>query len=354
MAEQAILPGANVGRDPVYNRHKAPDHGLPGRAAGTADPSANPGSGQGSGQDANVTAFGKDGFGFSDVLDMINPLQHIPVVGEAYRAITGDEMAAVPRMVGGAVFGGPVGLAGATANVAIKSATGDDIGGHMMALATGDEESAGTEVAATGPKPGGETASTGGEAENPGDSSKGRYDYMAAVQQANRLLAATPPPEVVASTQGQGGTAQHPTAGPAAAPGRPTGPAEQQAAAGGSAPTATSRQAMYQRPDGAMRRAAAAAAQRYPDGLPAEEKAARDSGGNAEAPAARGNRAEKGGDHPLLAAQSEKGKAHPMVGGEGRPRGGFADTVMRNLEKYRAMAERGAPNRQADTRDDRS
>ena len=46
-------------------------------------------------------AFGKDGFDFWDLVDMVNPLQHIPVVGDIYRAVTGDEMGSMPRIVGG-------------------------------------------------------------------------------------------------------------------------------------------------------------------------------------------------------------------------------------------------------------
>ena len=36
--------------------------------------------------------FGKDGFTLGDFLDIINPLQHIPVVSTVYRAITGDKI----------------------------------------------------------------------------------------------------------------------------------------------------------------------------------------------------------------------------------------------------------------------
>ena len=35
------------------------------------------------------------GFSFHDVLDAINPLQHIPLVGSIYRAVTHDEPGAV-------------------------------------------------------------------------------------------------------------------------------------------------------------------------------------------------------------------------------------------------------------------
>lgn len=79
--------------------------------------------------------WGSDGFGFDDLLDFINPLQHIPVVSTVYRAITGDEIGIGPRMFGGAVLGGVVGVGIAAANAAIEFETGKDIGETMLASA---------------------------------------------------------------------------------------------------------------------------------------------------------------------------------------------------------------------------
>jgi hypothetical protein len=73
-------------------------------------------------------------FSFGDVLDMINPLQHIPVVNTIYRAITGDEIGHAPRLVGGALFGGPIGLVAGIFSVASKASTGKDPGEHALAL----------------------------------------------------------------------------------------------------------------------------------------------------------------------------------------------------------------------------
>ena len=53
--------------------------------------------------------FGADGFNFLDLLDVINPLQHIPFVSTLYRALTGDTIAPASRVAGGAPFGGPIG-----------------------------------------------------------------------------------------------------------------------------------------------------------------------------------------------------------------------------------------------------
>ena len=84
--------------------------------------------------------FGKNGFDFFDFLDIINPLQHIPFVANIYRKITGDEIAPGARLIGGGIFGGPIGFAAAVANVAVESASGRDMGGHVLAMLTGDGE----------------------------------------------------------------------------------------------------------------------------------------------------------------------------------------------------------------------
>ena len=84
--------------------------------------------------------FGKDGFTFYDFLDMVNPLQHIPIVGALYREWTGDQIDPGSRIAGGALFGGPIGLGAAIANVWIERESGKDMGEHVMAsLFDGDE-----------------------------------------------------------------------------------------------------------------------------------------------------------------------------------------------------------------------
>ena len=84
-------------------------------------------------------AFGADGFTFLDFLDIINPLQHIPLVGTAYRSLTGDEIDPGSRIAGGTLFGGPIGTVVAIANVAVEQSTGQDLGDHMMAWFSDDE-----------------------------------------------------------------------------------------------------------------------------------------------------------------------------------------------------------------------
>lgn len=78
--------------------------------------------------------WGKDGFSFATVLDIVNPLQHIPVVSTVYQKLTGDVASPGANIVGGALFGGPVGLALATLDSSLKGETGKDMGGHVLAL----------------------------------------------------------------------------------------------------------------------------------------------------------------------------------------------------------------------------
>jgi hypothetical protein len=75
-----------------------------------------------------------EGFSFWDFLDVINPLQHIPVVNTIYREMTGDEIKAPAKLIGSAILGGPVGLAAAMVDTAIEDSTGKDLGGHAMAF----------------------------------------------------------------------------------------------------------------------------------------------------------------------------------------------------------------------------
>lgn len=100
--------------------------------------------------------FGPGGFKFSDFLDIINPLQHIPIVSTIYRAITGDQIEAGSRMAGGALFGGPIGLAASVVSAIVNESTGKDPGEHAMAMLgidLGGEEPPATAIAANGADP---------------------------------------------------------------------------------------------------------------------------------------------------------------------------------------------------------
>jgi hypothetical protein len=86
--------------------------------------------------------FGPDGeFGWDDFLDVINPLQHIPIVAQIYRAVTGDESYGAADLIGGLPFGplGGIGMVGAVADLAVKDTTGHDVAGNLEAMVFGPD-----------------------------------------------------------------------------------------------------------------------------------------------------------------------------------------------------------------------
>ncbi|MEP0068341.1 hypothetical protein [Pyruvatibacter sp.] len=88
---------------------------------------------------AATAATDEDGFSFDDLLDIVNPLQHLPVVSTMYREITGDEIRPESRVLGGGLFGGVLGAAASLVDVAVETFSGDSMGGHVMtALFGGD------------------------------------------------------------------------------------------------------------------------------------------------------------------------------------------------------------------------
>lgn len=84
--------------------------------------------------------WGEDGFSFSDLLDIINLFQQLPVVSTLYRESTGDGISTAARLAGGALLGGPIGFAVALVNSIIEETSGKDVGGHMMAMFDGESE----------------------------------------------------------------------------------------------------------------------------------------------------------------------------------------------------------------------
>lgn len=85
------------------------------------------------------TAPDNEAFGFADILDMVNPLQHIPLVNTLYREVTGDTIKPVSRIIGGGVFGGPIGVAGGLVNLVVEEETGRDVTGNVLAFVTKGE-----------------------------------------------------------------------------------------------------------------------------------------------------------------------------------------------------------------------
>jgi hypothetical protein len=91
---------------------------------------------------------------WQDMLDVVNPLQHLPVVGTIYRAITGDKMGDVEKVAGDTLYGGPIGLVSSLADLAFEKITGKDFGDTAMAMLGLDgDKPAATATAALKPLP---------------------------------------------------------------------------------------------------------------------------------------------------------------------------------------------------------
>lgn len=88
------------------------------------------------------TFWSGDGPSFSDFLDTINPLQHIPVISNLYQSLTGDVISPGAKIIGGALFGGPIGLLASIFNGIIEQNTGKDFIGNLVASAEGEPPSA--------------------------------------------------------------------------------------------------------------------------------------------------------------------------------------------------------------------
>jgi hypothetical protein len=76
------------------------------------------------------TAPDQPGVSFHDVLSALNPLQYVPVVGNIYRAVTGDIPPEPARIIGSFIAsglaGGPIGLAINAVVTAAEKITGID------------------------------------------------------------------------------------------------------------------------------------------------------------------------------------------------------------------------------------
>ena len=83
---------------------------------------------------AGFLPFGADGPTFLDFLDIVNPLQHLPIIGSFYRKLTGDTLDPVPRIVGSTLFFGPLGGAVSSANLVLEQASGRNFDEHVMAF----------------------------------------------------------------------------------------------------------------------------------------------------------------------------------------------------------------------------
>ena len=161
-------------------------------------------------------AWNGDEFSFHDVLDIINPLQHIPVISNIYRYLTGDTIGAIPRIAGDTLYGGPIGFVAGLFGAALKKESGKDVGETMVALATGDD--------GAGSTPGGTaTAVASQPVTDPAASAAQGAANQAAASPIATANQAPPSPSAASQAAGPGGAANQTAAGPVSTPAAPVG-----------------------------------------------------------------------------------------------------------------------------------
>ena len=96
---------------------------------------------------SSKTSDGDLDFSFDDLIDIVNPLQHLPVVGTLYRAITHDTIKTPEKIAGDTLYGGLWGFVSSVADTAFQKITGKNFGDTVLALLTGNRDQKPTAVA---------------------------------------------------------------------------------------------------------------------------------------------------------------------------------------------------------------
>lgn len=139
MAPPAALSGPGPAQQPapIPPPAAAPAPAAPAAVAATPPPAAaTPSSGPADGG----PPLGPDEYApipgemtFAQFVQGLNPLHHLPGVGTIYRAVTGAEIHPVMRVLGGAVFGGPLGMILAAIGSAFEQTRPLERLGHTLA-----------------------------------------------------------------------------------------------------------------------------------------------------------------------------------------------------------------------------
>jgi hypothetical protein len=86
--------------------------------------------------ESQILFLGPDrAFGWDDFADLVNPLQHIPLINIAYRAATGDKMYGAASLLD--VGFGPLAAAGTVFQLAYQSTTGESLEDQAVAAVFG-------------------------------------------------------------------------------------------------------------------------------------------------------------------------------------------------------------------------
>lgn len=139
-----IRPGLSV---PAIKQALPPPQAGLARPVSSPDASepevAAPSAAQSVEEKAPIRWWSKGSFSFKDILDMLNPLQHLPVISTLYRKLTGETIGGVARIIGGAIYGragGIPSMISSIANAIFGAVTGKDLGERIYAAIFGEKK----------------------------------------------------------------------------------------------------------------------------------------------------------------------------------------------------------------------
>lgn len=82
-------------------------------------------------QKLEALSFGKDGLEANDGFDTVNILNHVPVVSEFYKNVTGHDISGISKLAGGYLYGGPTGLVFSALELTTQSLFDNSISGLL-------------------------------------------------------------------------------------------------------------------------------------------------------------------------------------------------------------------------------
>lgn len=103
-----------------------------------------------------------------DVLDTVNPLQHLPLIGSVYRYLTGDEPSGGARIAGDTLYGGPIGFGVSIVSTMLLDKQGHDLGERTLAAVFGPRDGGSDSAVMTAAAADTKSASTQPAANNAG------------------------------------------------------------------------------------------------------------------------------------------------------------------------------------------
>jgi hypothetical protein len=135
MGEPGIIPRSHLGADGAWEFPRLPNQDEQDMLIGQRWRLVES-------EESEILFLGPDRrFGWDDLADLVNPLQHIPLISIAYRAMTGDQMYGAGHLLDMAF--GPAAGATTVFQLAYESTTGENLEYDAVAAVFGPPSSAG-------------------------------------------------------------------------------------------------------------------------------------------------------------------------------------------------------------------